>query len=498
MISNLIALIAHAKKPVEYVDSKGTSRPYVRLAGNLIKGDRLELSAVEPSPRCLIYFARSRREFIVHGDRFIYRYRNDGELLDLIEAERLSNRRSFYHSGVYFHESHYIDWELTADPQPKPYAENMSDDGLSETALNSLIIAADWVDYDNNTEEKTAELFLLKDSRWTKIVSRHLFPLSEYEERDPRRRQTALLIQERQRNVNQPVVRLVEDKQWNLNAKDSPLQVVRFDKQGRSRKSFMDINSHSWEGLYGHAYLKLAQYGDVLHFQIETARKQEFQPDLQAMHVRDIDGDTASVVFVALYDRSSGYRPADEIGLYLLRPISREPVRAVEDLTRLYNLRFEAERLLPRQGQWRELHFFNGQREMLGVEFSDNVAEKPRAIPSALFLYWKFSQEPKDKLIRVSNGNTAIRLRQTSGVLIGFYFDKSEMQQAFSILGNQSNISLKLEAEQFDIGDSITFSLENSKQKISLRRVTAEGIGYNEVYDDGDLDRLFSKQTKKP
>jgi hypothetical protein len=375
----------------------------------------------------------------------------------------------------------------------------MSADELSETALNSLIIAADWVDYANDYQADTAALFLLKDSRWTKIVSRHLFPLSEFEEIDPRRRQTVRLIEERQRNANRSVIRLAEDKQWNLNARDSPIQMVRFDKQGRHRPGFMNPNG-GWSGAYGHAYLRLAWDGDVLHFQIETrrsaSRDQEFLPDLTALHARDIDADTASVVFVALAE-SSGFRPADEIGLYLLRPIRREPARAAEDLSRLYNLRIEAEQLLPRQGQWRELHFFTGQREMLGVEFADNLAEKPRAMPSALFLYWNFSQEPTNKLIRVSNGNTAIRLREKMDALIGFYFDKSEMQQAFSILGSQSPISLKLEAEQFDIGDSITFSLENSRRKISLRGVTAESIGYNLVYDDGDLYRLFSKQTKK-
>jgi hypothetical protein len=489
MLTSLIALLSCANRPPEYVDRYGVSRRYSRIAETTVSGSELELAMAYPgiinTHDVHIHFVIKRREFIVTTKRFLYRYRIDGELLDILESESQFRRGEFniWTEGVHFFKSDYIDWELSGDKSAKPYATIYSHSDLDDAALKLLIERAERVEYGDNHKDGVTSLFLLNESRWSRVDSQRLYHLRSkepfYEEppniddQNDTNDSIASWVTDRIRMQSPVVVPLKPDGRWDINSSQSPLQVIDFRKLGKSRKPFFDLNSHGWEGDFGHGYFQLQQQGDELRFEIETARttSERYSPDMEVIHARDIDPEHNSAVFIRLHSRPHSYRPADELALYVLRPINREPAEAMVDAHKTRILGIELGQWHPRLGQWRQIHFFNGQREMIKQDEQDlanDVLPKTRAMPSMLVLLWEFGDAQKRMMLRIND--SVVKQDHGPSVFIAFTFDRAELSKAFSELGDALPISLRLDAEPVEKGVVVTASVGNASQRIVLKR----------------------------
>lgn len=487
------------KEPPIYTDEHGEPHAYQRLAEHTITSKNYELSRLLPEYYGDIFFIPERREFIIWADKYLRRYSEEGELLDILE-----NRGELRRVGVSFKESGYNDWVISGEIDDKVYVKDLDDTSLSEADLKSLIDTADNVDYDlptNAYEKKEFTLFLKTQMGWSRVRSKKLFNLYDYTLGDEHQK-SWLPLKGMQRHATHQLLLLDKSDEWDVNSMTSPMVVKDYLKTGKSGRGFLDINNQGWKGTYGHGYLALMQNGENLHFQIEIAQigtgndgRKLFSPDFEVMMLPKEYRTRNSAAFLVLEPRSHEYRPRDELGMYVLRPKVRDTSKSkVGYLSLQYPVELKLVNLQPRHGEWRSISYINGLNERFTLSLDSDVPVMPRPLPSQLEFYWQYSTT--ERMVRkfIQFNQTYLQFNDNYSKVIHFGFDHDEIGNAFKILGTNEPISLQLEAEKYgskDLWESWRLLAINSKHAIELCKTHIGAAGLDYSYSDDHLQKQF-------
>ena len=301
----------------------------------------------------------------------------------------------------------------------------------------------------------------------------------------------------------------------SLNETNKQLYISKYERFLRNKKSFLDLNNHSWSGSSGLGLLHLNYDEEQISFKSSCIKYDDgqYDPRISLFMFPANNNAQTDLMFLELRTRSMDTREESEIGLYVVRP----RIQAGSDATaiaseknsasafsktyqKLYQWKPEFMGWQPEKMQLRKISYFNG-----GEEFSENDNQRKakdlvRAIPRILSIYWAEPRLTKSELYLYLNGNVYAWWESTSkGVLLQLHFDQEEVTNAFNQLGRKDQpVQLEVNMENaVGVGKILSVGLRNGGTHIPLKKSIVKSTGFTYGFDETQLIKKFEESRLK-
>lgn len=416
-------------------------------------------------------------------------------------------------SGVYFGEDTYIDWFFTGDPTPKPYREALDADHLSEEAFNARLQAADARSVRFAGGPNRAHYYLREGEHWRRLDRNYSSSTETVYMRPPKGVVTSYHRAERNSEQTLPFVRLANlsrdiGSQWR--DPENPLYLRHYQRQGRSRKPFLDFHGRGWSGTYGRGHFHLRHKGEQLTFSaqhrvIKSGYKRD-ETDIDFYRL-PLQHPAANIAFLGLYGQRFG--PSEgETGFYVVKPRTVPGAReeAPASLQSRYPWQPAFTGFDGHPGTLRQMIYINGEEDSPQSPLNRSFNRKSKPLP----LVWNFFhrlpalEEYGHNYIKLNQTFYFVRDKSSSTdghFYTKLYFDREETRTALAQLQGRKDLSgplmLTLAAEWPPKGLVYHLAAQRGGERIALHKAYLDDLSKLEEtpsrYVLYRLDSLFER-----
>lgn len=258
------------------------------------------------------------KEYNSDDQHVLLRVNKKGELIDSI---RFLDHMRLHDSGVYFGETHYIDWITSGIKTKQKYTSVLDGDQLSKLELDNYLSRASTIDISSDYGKKRVRFYLQTPNGWSVISSKEQYEKIEEKPNTDESFSYSVKLKDYTGCTNNNFLMLEDKAQTtsNLTVTDNPLYVEKFVKEYKESRSLMDINNNSRSGWSGVAYLKFRHKSDSLNFKASAfMHKSNKSINTNIFTYRPNEND-ADLIFIDLTKLISDNRPFERAGLYILK-----------------------------------------------------------------------------------------------------------------------------------------------------------------------------------
>jgi|GEM_PF-4674134 len=443
--------------------------------GKIIQGARHELANILTQWDAQIYFMPARREFVVAGLGYNYRYSEAGELRDVQEHSTEAEQR-IHRAGLT--DSLYCTTDVAA------LSHWAADTALDDSDDAALDVAA-WFNEADDFEVvldptvQRAYALVRRGDRKRHRVSRTIYAWliaqnKIHETYNPIVKPTTTLLH-CQRAIQ------LDFLEWRSSDRASPLHIDKYQREvpHRPKRSWFDFGfsfghgGGQWRPAYhGPADVRLQHQGDALRFRITIGEdpsatfRETLYPWMYRLEVPESLRGPDSAVFIVLAYNDD--RPRREKGLYIVRRqglVADATTRARYFTER--PLSFALRGLQPMAGEWSGVRYFNGRREDFARgDLTETVAAKPRSLPSELHFFWQAPKLGEYETWDVATADGS--LDGHDELTVRLVFDRQALLAAIARFAPDAALELGIDAHHYKQAVWLSVTLSDGNKRVLL------------------------------
>lgn len=514
---------------------------YPQLHENKTSSDNYEIVKLIDGPIDSIYSNKSTGEFIAQSDAGLWKINARGEVIDYFGS------RNLYASGLIIEKEGIIDWVLTGDTQVKPYTNTIDTKGFSQKKLFEAFDQADLIEFDQ-IDESLSHAYLYKQGQaWILDISSHGdkiddFYLTQRLKKDKNLRSIESYISAsefenyQKKNKDFQFLSHIQENSsqfWEMKSvgfekelTHRPHSIMSTFLENLARKIFTSRSSSDYGYSAGYIKYELSRENESIKFSIFGDMEYDEVWAHKFSWLGQEEENSDGVTFFTLNYRRENLAELNEmsllpyyekdVGLYAVRKktshnknansIAWQPsysgFHSYDSIWGQVHFAQKSQEPLPPVYYWfwqvypspedRE-HYWPGRSALIASPIL-------KTIPESITLHR--TEFRKDGLFRlVVNGRDAFFYDKDRDVKVAITlkFDSAELNQTFQQLSNSSElIQLNLHVEEKPKGAELFVHLQNSKQRIPLKKIhfDYQEVAYTPKSPDVILDKgqseLFS------
>jgi hypothetical protein len=498
LLSSWLAGCRTREQPKPVVIAPG----YPELAGGPILGASYELARILPQGDAPIYFVPSRREFVVAGLGYVYRYGEAGELRDLHERGSESTQR-IHEVGL--NDRMYCTSDVAVLPQW--LAADSADEAVDD--VQAWFDGADDFEVVLDATTQLAYALVRRGDSAQQRVSRAIYAWliahnELLEKQAPLFRDSTVLLHCRR-------AMHLKALPWRTKDTESPLQVEKYQRvsEPEVERSWFDTHfsfghaDHWRPPHHGLADVRLRHDNDELRFRVRMGE------DPSATFGEKLISSVRRVELPESLRRPDSAElvlRADDGGLYILRKQGHEADAAARE--RYFATRpmsFVLRGLKPMLGVWSGLRFFNGRVEdFADTELAAAVPAQPRSLPSELHFYWDAPKLGEYETWEVATADGSVEGR--AGLSIALVFDRQALFTAIAHFPAEAALEYRIDATHYKQGVWLSVTLSDGQKTVPLpktrmgshdRRMSAGSSGTNSYVSAQHFQHLLQQASAR-